>query len=104
MKTASSSVFVSIFGSFYSFLIILYRPSSNYGGTNFVSSACSARVCEKHGFELRIVDVTRKDILHRAVQEEVSEIKTFPTLITNCGGKVEGSFSEEQVESLLSGG
>lgn len=62
------------------------------------------RLCEKHGLELRIVDVTTENILHKVVQEEVSKIKTFPTLITDSGRRVEGSFSEEQVESLLSEG
>jgi short-subunit dehydrogenase len=62
------------------------------------------RLCEKHGIEVRIVDVTRENLLHRVVQEEVSKIKTFPTLITDSGRRLEGSFSEEQVESLLSGG
>jgi len=62
------------------------------------------RLCEKHGFEVRVVDVTRENLLHRAVQEEVSKIKTFPTLITDSGGRLEGSFSEGQVESLLSRG
>jgi glutaredoxin len=62
------------------------------------------RLCEKHGFELRIIDVTRENILHRAMQEEVSKIKTFPTLITDSERRVEGSFLEEQLESLLSKG
>ena len=60
------------------------------------------RLCERHGFELRIVDVTSENILHRTVQEEARKIKTFPTLITDSGRRVEGSFLEEQLESLLS--
>jgi glutaredoxin len=62
------------------------------------------RLCEKHGFEVRVVDVTRENLLHRVMQEEVSKIKTFPTLITGSGGRLEGNFSEEQVESFLSRG
>jgi hypothetical protein len=62
------------------------------------------RLCENHGIEVRIVDVTRENLLHRVVQEEVSKIKTFPTLITDSGRRLESSFSEEQVESLLSEG
>jgi len=60
------------------------------------------KVCEKYGFEIKVVDLARENVLHRAVQEEVSKIKIFPTLITDFGGRLEGNFSEEQVESLLS--
>lgn len=61
------------------------------------------RFCERHSIEVRVVDVTKENLLHRAVQEEANKIKTFPTLITDSGGRVEGSFSEEQLEALLAG-
>jgi hypothetical protein len=60
------------------------------------------RLCEKHGVGVKIVDVTKENVLHRAVQEEISKIKTFPTLISDSGQKLESDFSEEQIELFLS--
>jgi glutaredoxin len=58
----------------------------------------------KHGFDVEIVDVTKENILRRVLQEEIKRIKTFPTLITDSGEKIEGNISKEQIRSLLSNG
>ena len=60
------------------------------------------KLCEKHGYEVKVVDVTRENLIHRALQEEVNKITTFPTLIADSGQKLEGDFSEEQIELFLS--
>ena len=59
-------------------------------------------IAPKYGFKAEVVDVTKENILHRVLQEEVKQIKTFPTLVTDSGEKIEGNISEEQIESLLS--
>ena len=59
------------------------------------------RLCEKHGFELKIIDVTRENLARRAVQEEIRKVKSFPTLMTDSGRRLEGNVSEEQTESFL---
>jgi len=61
-------------------------------------------IAAKHGFEVEIVDITRENILHRVLQEEIKKIKIFPTLITDSGEKIEGKISKEQIKSLLSKG
>jgi glutaredoxin len=59
------------------------------------------RLCEKHGFELKIIDVTRENLVRRALQEEVRKVKSFPTLMTDSGRRLEGNVSEEQIELFL---
>jgi len=59
-------------------------------------------IAPKHGFDVEVVDVTKENILHRVLQEEVKRIKTFPTLITGSGEKIEGNISKEQIKSFLS--
>ena len=59
------------------------------------------RLCEKHGFELKIIDVTRENLARRAVQEEIRKVKSFPTLMTDSGRRLEGNVSEEQIELFL---
>jgi hypothetical protein len=59
-------------------------------------------IASRHGLEVEVIDVSRENALHRAVQRELENIKTFPTLIANSGEKLEGNFSQEQIESSLS--
>jgi hypothetical protein len=59
-------------------------------------------IAPKYGFDVEIIDVALEDSIHRVLEEKVKRIKTFPTLITDSGGKIEGNISKEQVESLLS--
>jgi cysteine sulfinate desulfinase/cysteine desulfurase-like protein len=59
------------------------------------------RLCEKHGFELKIIDVTRENLVRRALQEEIRRVKSFPTLMTDSGRRIEGNISEEQIELFL---
>jgi len=49
-------------------------------------------IARKHGFEVEVVDVAKKKGL---------KIKTFPTLITDTGEKIEGDISKDQIESFL---
>jgi hypothetical protein len=57
-------------------------------------------IADRHGFEVKIVDVTMESMLHR-ISEKLLRINAFPALITDSGEKIEGNISEEQVESLL---
>ena len=59
------------------------------------------RLCEKHGFELKIIDVTRENLVRRAVQEVIRKVKSFPILMTDSGRRLEGNVSEEQIELFL---
>jgi len=76
----------------YSFVL----PENQNGTVKMVKE-----VAAKHGFKLEVVDVTKENILHRVLQEEIKRIKTFPTLITDSGEKIEGNITKEQVELLL---
>jgi hypothetical protein len=57
------------------------------------------------GFAVKIIDVTKENIVRRELQKEIEKIRTFPTLTTDSGKRVEGkgNVSEEQVESFLLG-
>jgi hypothetical protein len=61
------------------------------------------KLCRKHHFELRIIDVAKENILHRAIQQEIEKIKTFPTLMSDSGRRLEGKILGKQIESLLLG-
>ena len=58
-------------------------------------------IAPKHGFEVEIVDVTRMGVLHRTLQKDVRKLRTFPTLITDSGKKLETRFSRKNIEWLL---
>jgi hypothetical protein len=59
-------------------------------------------IAQKYGLDVEIIDVTLENALRRVLQEEIKKIKTFPTLIADSGQKLEGNFSEEQIELFLS--
>jgi NADP-dependent 3-hydroxy acid dehydrogenase YdfG len=59
-------------------------------------------ISRRHSFEVEVVDVTRENFLRRMIKEKQEKIKTFPTLITDSGRRIEGEMTEEQVESFLS--
>lgn len=58
-------------------------------------------VAAKYEIEVQIVDVTRENIIRR-VEQEAEGMKTFPTLVTSSGEKIEGDISKEKVDMLLS--
>ena len=60
------------------------------------------KIATRYGFDVEVVDVTKENILHRVLQEEVKKIKTFPMLVTDSGEKIEGNISKEQIKSVLS--
>jgi hypothetical protein len=59
-------------------------------------------VALKHGLEVEVIDVTRESLLHRAIEEGLGRIGTFPTLVAGSGGKIEGKMTRKQIESVLS--
>jgi len=58
-------------------------------------------VAGRLGFAAEIIDVTKENILRRRIQREVEKLRTFPTLVTDSGRRVEGKMTKEQLESLL---
>ena len=58
-------------------------------------------LAEKYGFELEIIDVTKKNLLRKLVQKQLKHINTFPTLISEKGDKIEGYTSEKEIRKLL---
>ena len=61
-------------------------------------------IAPKHGFDVMIIDVTKENLLQRVLQEGAKKIKTFPTLVTNHGEKIEGDVTRAQIKSLLARG
>jgi hypothetical protein len=51
---------------------------------------------------LEVVDVTRKDVLHRFLHKEVKKLKIFPALTTDSGVKIEGNISRRELKLFLS--
>lgn len=58
-------------------------------------------VAVRLGFAAEIIDVTKENILQRRIQREVEKVRTFPTLVTDSGRRVEGKITKEQLESFL---
>ena len=56
----------------------------------------------KFSLEVEVIDVSRENILHRAIQEQREKIKAFPALVTDAGERIEGNITEEQAQSFLS--
>jgi glutaredoxin len=56
----------------------------------------------KKGLQLEVIDVTKENILHRAIQEELKKIHTFPTIIVGSAQKIEGRMTKEQIDDVLS--
>jgi hypothetical protein len=59
-------------------------------------------ISRRHSFEVEVVDVTRENFLRRTIKEKQEKIRTFPTLITDSGRRIEGELTEEEVELFLS--
>ncbi len=54
----------------------------------------------KYGFELRVIDVTEKGLLQK-LEDKLQGIGTFPCLVIDDGLKIEGTITEERIETLL---
>ena len=59
-------------------------------------------ISRRHSFEVEVVDVTRENFLRRMIKEKQEKIRTFPTLTTDSGRRIEGELTEEEVELFLS--
>jgi len=58
-------------------------------------------IAQKYDLEVKIVDVTNENIIRKIICTRGRRIKTFPTLISDTGERVEGKFTEEKMEQLL---
>jgi hypothetical protein len=55
---------------------------------------------QRYGFEVEVVDVTREELTHK-IRNIKLRIRSFPTLITSHGERIEGDIKKEQVELIL---
>lgn len=56
----------------------------------------------KLGLEVKVIDVGKENVLHRAIQKEFEKIRVFPTLVSDLGMMLEGISTKEQIEAFLS--
>jgi hypothetical protein len=59
-------------------------------------------VADRLALEVKIVDVSRENVVRREIQKISERIRTFPALVVDSVVRIEGEISKEQVESLLS--
>jgi len=59
-------------------------------------------IASKYGLEVKVVDVGRENVFHRAIQEEREKIRAFPALLADSGERIEDNITEEQAEHFLS--
>jgi hypothetical protein len=60
------------------------------------------KTASKLGLEVKVIDVGKENILHRAIQKEFEKIRHFPTLVSDSGMMLEGISTKEQIEVFLS--
>jgi hypothetical protein len=53
------------------------------------------------GLEVKVIDVGKESVLHRAIQKEFEKIRLFPTLVSDSGMMLEGISTKEQIEAFL---
>jgi hypothetical protein len=54
------------------------------------------------GLEVKVIDVSKENVVHRAIQKEFEKIRLFPTLVSDSGMMLEGISTREQIEVFLS--
>jgi hypothetical protein len=60
------------------------------------------KTASKLGLEVKVIDVGKENVLHRAIQKEFEKIRLFPTLVSDSGMMLEGISTKEQIEVFLS--
>jgi len=58
-------------------------------------------IASKYGLDVEVVDMARRNVLQRVLEERKARIKTFPTILASPEGRLEGNITEDQVTSLL---
>lgn len=58
-------------------------------------------ISQKYNSEVKIIDVSRENILQRIVSEKVRKIRSFPTLVNDVGERIEGKMPEEKIELFI---
>jgi len=58
-------------------------------------------IASRNNLKVEIVDVTKENVLHRAIQGEIEKIRTFPTLIVSSAERIEGNITEKQIKRLF---
>lgn len=54
----------------------------------------------KYGFELKVIDVGENHFLDK-LDTRLKGIRSFPTLLTDAGLRIEGDITEERIKALL---
>ena len=60
------------------------------------------KIASELGLEVKVIDVGKENVLHRAIQKEFEKIRLFPTLVNDSGMMLEGISTREQIEAFLS--
>jgi hypothetical protein len=59
-------------------------------------------VATKMGFEVEIIDVSRKDEIPKELADKARRITAFPTLTTASGRTLQGDFTKKELKAFLS--
>jgi glutaredoxin len=59
------------------------------------------QLSERHGLELKIIDVTKETAMHR-LWRKLKGIKNFPVVKTNRGDRLQAPFSQSRLERFVS--
>jgi hypothetical protein len=60
------------------------------------------KTASKLGLEVKVIDVSKENALHRAIQREFEKVRFFPTLVSDSGMMLEGVSTKEQIEVFSS--
>lgn len=64
--------------------------------------ALTEKTASRLGLKVKVIDVTRENILQRTIQKNLEKIRLFPTLVSNSGMMLEGISGKEQIKVFLS--
>jgi hypothetical protein len=59
-------------------------------------------IASRHNMEVKVVDVTRENVLFRAIRKEFRKTRVFPTIVSDSGISYKGPMSKEKIEDFLS--
>jgi hypothetical protein len=60
------------------------------------------KIASELGSEIKVIDVGKENVLHRAIHKEFEKIRLFPTLVSDSGMMLEGISTREQIDVFLS--
>lgn len=60
-----------------------------------------AEMSRIYKFDLKVIDVTQEGCLRKFWQQRVKGIRTFPTLMSDSGERIQGQITPEQVKAII---